>query len=65
MGILGIDPDIQWLITQATETVLTILLVYWWKFEKRESKRRKPRAKRADVQVTVPTVVKVENGDSE
>lgn len=65
MGWIGIDADTQWLISTVTEWALIGLLIFWWKFEKKESKKRKPRTKRADVQVTVPTLVKVQNGDED
>ena len=58
--ILYIDP-----ISVALETVVILILLKWFIFEKKESKKRKPRPKKSDVSVTVPTVVKMQNGDEE
>jgi len=58
--ILYIDP-----ISVALETVVILILLKWFIFEKKESKKRKPRPKKSDVSVTVPTVVKMQNRDEE
>jgi hypothetical protein len=52
-------------IGNVLEVIVIFILVKWLLFDKKQSKKRKPRVKKADVQVTVPTVVKVQNGDEE
>jgi len=53
------------IIGNIMEFAVIIILLKWLKFDKKEAKKRKPRAKKADVQVTVPTVVKLANEDEE
>lgn len=45
------------------DTAFFGVIIYWMKFDKKQAKKRKPRQKRADVQVTVPTNVKVVEQD--
>ena len=58
--VLYFDP-----ISVALETIVILILLKWFKFDRVQSKKRKPRPKKADVSVTVPTVVKMQNRDEE
>lgn len=58
---MEIDPfDIYYMVV---DTAILVLLVKWYFFDKKQSRKR-PRKKPA-IQVTVPTVIKVEKRESD
>ncbi len=60
MGIdisVTVDP-VSWLL----ETIVIVILIRWLRFEKKETKKR-PRKKKSEVTVIVPTNVKFDKGE--
>ena len=64
---MALEDAILWssIAGNVLEVIVVALLVFWFKFDKKQAKKRKPRAKKSDVSVTIPTLVKVQNGDED